>query len=105
MTTTSVGKEGMVSLPREVLSRLGIAEGTRLTVEVQDDSILLRPVSDDLIELYTPERKAEFLLSTALDAADYAAAVDEVRRMGLDPERIPHYRPPAAEAAAITDRT
>jgi hypothetical protein len=28
-----------------------------------------------------------------VDADDYRAAVDAVRAMGLDPERIPHHRP------------
>ena len=44
-------------------------------------------------EVYTPERKAQFLLSNAIDAADYAGTVAEVRRMGLDPKTIPHYKP------------
>ncbi len=42
------------------------------------------------VEEYTPERIAEFLLFNSADAEDYAEAVAEVRRMGLDPERIPH---------------
>lgn len=47
----------------------------------------------DLIEDYTPERKAEFLLSNAVDAKDYAAACREVRKLGLDPARIRHRKP------------
>ena len=39
------------------------------------------------------ERKAEFLLSNAVDAADYARAVGEVRDLGLDPDSIPHAKP------------
>ena len=45
------------------------------------------------IELYTPERKAEFILSTAIDEQDYQAARETVRLLGLDPDRIDHYRP------------
>jgi hypothetical protein len=30
----------------------------------------------------------------AVDAADYAEAVIEVRKMGLDPDTIPHDKPP-----------
>ena len=45
------------------------------------------------VEVYTPERKAEFLLSNAVDAADYAAAREEVRKLGLDPDSISHHRP------------
>ncbi len=45
------------------------------------------------VEIYTPERKAEFLLSNTVDAEDYDAAVKEVRRLGIDPAKIPHHRP------------
>ena len=45
------------------------------------------------VERYSPERKAEFLLSNAVDAADYRKARNEVRKLGLDPDSIPHLRP------------
>ena len=45
------------------------------------------------VERYTPERKAEFLLSNAIDDADYRKARKEVRKLGLDPDSIPHQRP------------
>jgi len=47
-------------------------------------------------ERYTPERVAEFLLSSAVDEADYAESVEEVRRMGLDPAKIDHCKPTKA---------
>ncbi len=49
-----------------------------------------------MVEVYTPERRAEFLLNNAMDASDYAAAVKSVRKLGLDPARIPHERPVGA---------
>jgi hypothetical protein len=49
--------------------------------------------SSAAIEIYTPSRKAEFLLSNAVDAEDYALAIEEVRAMGIDPDAIPHYKP------------
>ena len=45
------------------------------------------------LEGYRPERKAEFLLSNAVDGEDYARAEEEVQRLGLDPATIPHRRP------------
>lgn len=45
------------------------------------------------VELYTPERRAEFLLSNAIDAEDYERARQEVLKQGLDPDAIPHSRP------------
>ena len=46
-----------------------------------------------LIERYTPRRRAQFLLQNAVDAADYSAARRHVRKLGLDPDSIPHDRP------------
>ena len=54
----------------------------------QEKSIVAVP-----IESYTAKRKAAFLLENAVDAADYAKAVKEVRRMGVDPDSISH-KPP-----------
>jgi hypothetical protein len=45
------------------------------------------------IEPYTPTRKAEFLLSDAVDEADYRIVRQEVWKMGLDPDSIVHRRP------------
>jgi hypothetical protein len=45
------------------------------------------------VEIYTPARVAEFLLSNAVDAKDYRAAVQAVRKLGVDPRTIAHARP------------
>ena len=47
------------------------------------------------VEEYSAERKAEFLLSNAVDEQDYAWAVREVRKLGVDPEAVSHERPRA----------
>ncbi len=47
------------------------------------------------VEEYSAERKAEFLLSNAVDEVDYASAVQEVRKLGVDPEAVLHERPRA----------
>ena len=91
---TRVGKRGAVVLPTELRRRFGIEEGGFVIAEARDDGILIRPAHLPPVETYTPERKAEFLLNNAIDAADYAEAVAEVRAMGLDPGQIPHDRPP-----------
>jgi hypothetical protein len=44
-------------------------------------------------EMYSNERKAEFLLNNAVDDADYRNARNEVRKLGLNPDSIPHLRP------------
>jgi AbrB family looped-hinge helix DNA binding protein len=86
-----VGREGTVVLPDGLRKKYGLKEGSVLIAEERAEGILLRP--DQAMELYTPERKAEFLLGNATTPEEYAEALDQVRRMGLDPERIDHFRP------------
>jgi AbrB family looped-hinge helix DNA binding protein len=92
--TSKVGKRGSVVIPAKLRRRFGIEEGSLVMAEATEEGILIRPAVAVPLESYTPERRAEFLLSNAVDDEDYARAVDEVRRMGLDPESIPHYKPP-----------
>jgi AbrB family looped-hinge helix DNA binding protein len=91
-----VGKRGTVVIPAALRRRYGIKEGTFVIAEPRDGGVLIRPALVLPVEVYTPERKAQYLLSNAIDAADYADALAEVRAMGLDPDRIPHYKPPGA---------
>ncbi len=90
---TRVGKRGAIIIPASLRRRYGLEEGSLVVAEARPEGILLRPAVALPVEVYTPERKAEFLLSNALDEEEYAWAVAEVRRMGLDPDRIPHRRP------------
>jgi hypothetical protein len=68
-------------------------EGSLVVTEARAEGILLRPAVAMPVELYSAERKAEFLLSNAVDDADYVRAVEEVRTLGLDPNTVPHRRP------------
>ena len=80
-------------VPARLRRRFGIEEGTLVIAEERPEGILLRPAVAYPLEIYSLERKAEFLLSSAVDARDYRAAVQEVRKLGLDPGAIDHYRP------------
>jgi AbrB family looped-hinge helix DNA binding protein len=93
MEVSKVGKRGAVVVPARLRRKFGIEEGGLVVAEERPDGILIRPAAAVPVEIYTPERKAEFLLSNAVDAADYAAAVAEVRKLGLDPTKIPHRKP------------
>ena len=48
-----------------------------------------------LVEEYSAERKAEFLLSNAVDEQDFIWAVREVWKLGIDPGTVLHERPRA----------
>lgn len=80
-------------IPAPLRRRFGIEEGSLVVAEATEDGILIRPAIAVPVEVYTSQREAEFLLSNAMDANDYAWAVEEVRRMGLDPEAVPHRKP------------
>jgi len=93
MESARVGKRGAIIVPARLRKRFGIEEGMVVTAEERDDGILIRPAVVVPIEKYTPERKAEFLLSNATTHADYRKARKAVAKLGLDPDSIPHRRP------------
>ena len=93
MQSARVGKRGAIVVPAKLRKRFGIQEGSIVIAEETNDGILIRPAIVVALERYTPERKAEFLLSNAVDGADYRKARKEVRKLGVDPDSIPHQRP------------
>lgn len=93
---SKVGKRGTLVIPAALRKRFGIQEGSLVIAEEREDGILLRPSVALPMERYTPRRRATFLLSNAVNKRDYAQAVAEVRRMGLDPATIPHHKPRGA---------
>lgn len=93
MDSARIGKRGTVVVPAKLRRRFGLQEGSFVTAEPRDDGILLRPALIVPVEKYSPERKAEFLLNNAATRADYNRARREVKKLGLDPDSIPHRRP------------
>lgn len=91
--STRVGKRGTLVIPARLRRRFGLSEGSEVIAEETPEGILIRPAVTVPIELYSPPRRAEFLLSNAVDEEDYARAREEVRKLGLDPDSIPHRRP------------
>ena len=92
-TTTTVGSRGTVVIPAALRRRYGLEEGSTVIAEPREDGLLLRPAAVLPLETYSPERKAEFLLTNATDEDDYRRAVDAVQALGLDPAEAPHERP------------
>lgn len=91
-----VGKRGTVVIPVEARRRYGLDEGEMLVMEECAQGLMLKPVRAFELEVYTPERRAEFMLNNAADAAEYDEALAEVRAMGLDPDSLPHQVRPAS---------
>jgi AbrB family looped-hinge helix DNA binding protein len=95
---SKVGRRGTVVLPAKLRRRLGIEEGSFVVAEEREDGILIRPATVLPVQIYPPNSRAEFLLNNAVDADDYRRVRAEVKRMGLDPDRIKHHRPPKRRA-------
>ena len=93
MEAVKVGKRGTIVVPANLRKRYGIQEGSIVTAEPRDEGVLIRPAIVVPVEHYSPERKAEFLLTTATNKADYRRARNEVKKLGLNPDAIAH-RPP-----------
>lgn len=93
METTKVGKRGTVVIPASMRRHFGIEEGSLVIAEEREDGVLIRPALALPIEIYTRERRAEYLLSNAVDAEDYERAKAAVRKLGLDPRTVPHRKP------------
>lgn len=93
METTKIGRRGAVVIPAAMRRRFGFAEGSLIIAEEKPEGVLLRPAAAVPIEIYTPERIAEFLLTNAVNEADYRQAQKQVRRLGLSPDQIRHRKP------------
>ncbi len=87
MDSAKVGKRGAIIVPAKLRKRFGIEEGSMVIAEEREDGILIRPAIVVPVERYSPERKAEFLLSTCITAQDYERARKEVKKLGIDPMR------------------
>jgi AbrB family looped-hinge helix DNA binding protein len=92
MESAKVGKRGAIIVPARLRKRFGIEEGSIVLAEEKEDGILIRPAVVVPVERYSPERKAEFLLSNATTEADYRRARSAVRKLGLNPDSVPHRR-------------
>jgi AbrB family looped-hinge helix DNA binding protein len=91
--SSRIGKRGTFVIPAKLRHRFGLTEGSTVIAEETDDGILLRPAVTVPIESYSVERRAQFLLSNAVDEEDYARARVAVQEMGVDPDSIEHHRP------------
>jgi AbrB family looped-hinge helix DNA binding protein len=97
MQTVLIGKRGTVVIPAKLRKRYRLDVGGTMLIEEREDGILMRPAVTTPIEVevYTPERLAEFFLNNAMDEEDYLEARKEVDAMGIDPDSIDHQRWPA----------
>lgn len=77
MDTVKLGRNGQLSLPRAVMKRLHLQGNETLILDVSDDGVIqLRPAAVLPVEMYTPERIAEFETESEVDPDTRAAVRD-----------------------------
>jgi AbrB family looped-hinge helix DNA binding protein len=91
---SKIGKRGTVVIPAALRRRFALNEGDTVIIEEGENGVSVRPAIALPVEIYSPERKAELFLNNAVTKADYRWAIKEVRRMGLNPDKIAHDKPP-----------
>ena len=87
---SKVGKRGTVVIPARLRKRFGLVEGDFVVAEERAEGVLI-PAGRGRSrgDLYL-QRRAEFLLNNAVDREDYRRARAEVKRLGLNPDKIEH---------------
>lgn len=90
LDTAKMGRNGTLVIPAAMRRRLGLGDGELVLIEETSDGLTIRPAVAMAIEVYSAQRKAEFLLNNAMDEPDYQAARQAVLAMGLNPDEIPH---------------
>jgi hypothetical protein len=93
-TTAGKGCERRISAEQsgEERTRLDPPSADSYTRGIGNHVVL--PELADLAEIYTPERKAEFLLNNSITKEDYDEACRSIREdFGLDPKTIPFTDP------------
>ena len=93
MKSGKLGRNGILVITAKLRRRFGLRQGGMVIFEESGDGIRIRPAVAMAVETYSPRRRAEFLLNNAVDGTDYKRAVREVRKLGVDPEDIPHRQP------------
>ena len=75
MELIKCGKKGQITIPREILKKLGLGENTPMLVELSDDgAIILRQAAIVPLEVYSDERIAAFEREGQLTPKEFARA-------------------------------
>jgi AbrB family looped-hinge helix DNA binding protein len=83
MKTVKLGRNGQLSLPKAVMKRLHLRGDEILLLDVTGDGVIqLRPAAVLPIEMYTPERIAEFEQESGIDEVTRAALREALSRAG-----------------------
>ncbi len=84
MQTIKLGPGYTLTIPEEIRVQLRMEVGDPFALIVEDGGIRI----ESLLESYTPERIAEFLLNNSCNEQDYRENLSEVLKLGVDPLNI-----------------
>jgi bifunctional DNA-binding transcriptional regulator/antitoxin component of YhaV-PrlF toxin-antitoxin module len=90
INTLFLAKRRVLSLPPGLCKRYGFEEGRPLVAEEREDGVLLCPAATVPVRRYSLKKKAAFTLNNAPTKAAYKEARTRVKKMGFDPDAIPH---------------
>ena len=93
---TKIGKRGTIVIPAELRRRFDLKEGSQVIVEEREDGLSVRPAVTLPVEIYSPERKAEFLLEQRSQQGRLPLGGPRGTADGVDPRKIIHKKPPGA---------
>jgi AbrB family looped-hinge helix DNA binding protein len=51
MVTIKIGRRGQITIPREIRRKLGLNEGDTITLIPEKEQVVLRPVTETLLDL------------------------------------------------------
>ena len=93
METIKMGKRGTVVIPVKLRKQFGLEDGSLLVTEVKDGEISLRPALAYTGEIWTPERRAYFMLINSMTKEEWDRNLPNVLEMGVDPAKIEGLEP------------
>ena len=75
MELIKCGKKGQITIPRDMMNKLGLTENSPMLVELTEDgAIVLRQAAVVPLEIYSAERIAEFEREGRLTASELKRA-------------------------------
>ncbi len=99
MPTTRLTQSGAIEIPADLRQRLGVLAGDEVVMEERDGGLFLRFIP----EMWSTEEIAGYLLNNAITKESYDDASEEVRKLGLDPAKVPYTDGPEVRETLPTD--
>ena len=81
MLTIKIGRRGQITIPREIRRSMGLQEGDSIALIPDGEQMILRPVTETLLDLRGSIPVSE---EQDFDAIRQAVILERAKRMGQD---------------------